>query len=49
MNKKQPGRSRSTAPVRPVPAPSPSDADRLAQGLPLESGEAQPRSVRRLH
>ncbi|HEY4555424.1 MAG TPA: hypothetical protein VIG68_03180 [Lysobacter sp.] len=35
----------------PPPSPRASDADRLLHGLPLESGEAQPRPrpTRRLH
>jgi hypothetical protein len=37
-------------PSRPdLPPPPLADSDRLARGLPLESGESQPRPVPRLH
>jgi hypothetical protein len=50
MSKKQVDRSGRPVPPRPVAPARPSDADRLSQGLPLESGEVQPRPApRRMH
>lgn len=43
MSKKHTDRASRPVPPRPVAPMWPSDADRLAHGLPLESGDVQPR------
>lgn len=50
MSKKQTDPTAQQTARRPVGPVWPSDADRLAQGQPLESGDAQPRPAsRRTH